>query len=69
MPTTCLTPSGARAGFHFSSTFVLTQLLVVMPMSAAEPYPNRPIRIVVPYAAGSGLDAVSRLIGNHLTSA
>jgi tripartite-type tricarboxylate transporter receptor subunit TctC len=36
---------------------------------AAEIYPNRPIRIVVPNTAGSGLDAVSRLIGSRFTAA
>ncbi len=34
---------------------------------AAKDYPSRPIRIVVPNTAGSGLDAVSRLVGRMLT--
>ena len=36
---------------------------------AAKAYPMRPLRIVVPNTAGSGLDAVSRLVGRKLTDA
>jgi tripartite-type tricarboxylate transporter receptor subunit TctC len=35
----------------------------------AQPYPNRPIKIVVPLTAGSPVDVVGRLIGNHLSAA
>ncbi len=32
----------------------------------AESYPNRPIRIVVPYAAGGAVDIVARIVGQAL---
>src|SRR5215217_1053346 len=32
----------------------------------AERYPQRPIRVVVPYPAGGGLDVISRVIGERL---
>lgn len=32
----------------------------------AQSYPSRPIRIVVPYPAGGGIDVMSRLIGQRL---
>lgn len=32
----------------------------------AQPYPSKPIRIVVPYPAGGGIDVLSRLIGARL---
>ena len=31
------------------------------------PYPNRPIKIIVPYSAGTGSDAVARAIGQNIT--
>lgn len=33
----------------------------------AQGYPNKPIRIVVPYPAGGGIDLIARAIGNQLT--
>jgi tripartite-type tricarboxylate transporter receptor subunit TctC len=32
----------------------------------AQAYPNKPIRIVVPYPAGGGLDVMARLLGDRL---
>jgi tripartite-type tricarboxylate transporter receptor subunit TctC len=34
---------------------------------AAATYPNRVIRVIVPYAAGGGIDVLARLIGQKLT--
>lgn len=31
----------------------------------AQPYPNRPIRVIIPYAAGGSLDVVARVIGQR----
>ena len=39
----------------------------VSPASLADTFPNRPIRIVVPYAPGGGSDTVGPLIGQKLT--
>jgi tripartite-type tricarboxylate transporter receptor subunit TctC len=35
----------------------------------AQPYPSKPIKIVVPLTAGSPVDVTGRLIGNHLSTA
>ncbi len=39
---------------------------IATPAWSQQAYPNRPIKIVVPYAAGGGADQVTRLIGQKL---
>lgn len=46
---------------------LLTALAVLASGGAlAQDYPTKPIKIVVPFAAGSGTDNVARLIGNEI---
>ncbi len=33
---------------------------------AQQPYPNRPIRIIVPYTPGTGIDILARVLGDRL---
>jgi tripartite-type tricarboxylate transporter receptor subunit TctC len=42
-------------------------LPVLSPAARAQAYPTRPIRFVVPLAAGGGLDFVARLFGEYLS--
>ena len=42
-------------------------VLALMPtMAPAQTYPNKPVRILVPYAAGGAVDVLARTIGNAL---
>lgn len=48
--------------------FIMTLMLgIVSPLAFA--YPDKPIRIVVPYTAGGGTDITARLFGNELATA
>lgn len=38
-------------------------------VQADEPYPTRPIRIIVPFSAGGGIDVLGRTIGQKLSEA
>jgi tripartite-type tricarboxylate transporter receptor subunit TctC len=45
-------------------------MVLVAPSAAhAQTYPNRPIKIIVPYAAGGAVDIVARAIGHPLAEA
>lgn len=46
----------------------LTGLQWITPVTAAESYPARPIRMTVPFTAGSTLDIFARLVGENLGS-
>jgi tripartite-type tricarboxylate transporter receptor subunit TctC len=48
---------------------VLGAAVVAPNPSPAQPYPSRPIKIVVPYAAGGAVDVVARTIGQPLAEA
>ncbi len=50
-------------------SFTWLLALTIAPPALAAEYPDRPIRIVVPFTAGSGTDLLARLIGPHLTQA
>ena len=46
----------------------LFSLLFTVPLSAQEQFPNRPIRIIVPFTAGGPSDIVARLMAPKMTA-
>lgn len=56
-----------RLAAWLGAAFVLCALwLIAQPASAQGKYPNKPVRIVVPYAAGGFPDTVARIVGQKL---
>ena len=49
--------------------FVLAVLGCSAPMHAAGGYPDRPLRLIVPYTAGGATDLLARGVGSRLTEA
>ena len=50
------------------SLLFFSALIVVPAAAAAQNYPSRPIRIIVPYAAGGAIDATARILAEPLGS-
>ncbi len=58
-----------KTAMNDSAHFLVLSLLPALPVAAAaQAYPNKPIRIVVPSSPGGGLDTVSRALGQQLTA-
>ncbi|CAN7305930.1 Bug family tripartite tricarboxylate transporter substrate binding protein [Variovorax sp. LjRoot178] len=48
-------------------TAACAAITLALPIAAQESYPSRPIRLVVPYAAGGATDFVARTLGDRLS--
>ncbi len=46
-----------------------TASIAMVQPALAQPYPSKPIRIIVPYQAGQGTDVATRYLADHLTKA
>ncbi|HYI88213.1 MAG TPA: tripartite tricarboxylate transporter substrate-binding protein, partial [Burkholderiales bacterium] len=50
-------------------SIVFLLLLATAPLAAAQTFPAKPIRVIVPSPPGDGSDVMARLIGEKLTAA
>ena len=48
---------------------VLCGMLTPLPAGAAEPFPSRPLKVVVPFPAGGPLDVLGRVVAQKLSDA
>src|SRR5215813_6580028 len=48
------------------SLFVLAVILA-LPLQGRAAYPERPITLIVPFAAGGPTDVISRIVGEHMS--
>src|SRR3954467_8084360 len=59
---------GQMPGRTVSSAAVLALSLFLVHPGHAQPYPARPVKIIVPTVAGGTVDVITRLIANDLSS-
>ena len=51
----------------FRLAFALVLSAFAVSSAFAQAYPNRPVRIVVPFPAGGGVDTMARIVGTKLS--
>src|SRR6266581_7709037 len=67
MPAKCSTLAKSREEGMRRLRFVLLLLAFALPAAARAEYPERPIRFIVPQAAGSATDTVARILAAELS--
>jgi tripartite-type tricarboxylate transporter receptor subunit TctC len=48
-------------------SFAVAVVLAAISLAAADNYPSKPIRVLVPFAAGGAVDTLARLVGQKLS--
>ncbi|GHC78939.1 MFS transporter [Pseudorhodoferax aquiterrae] len=57
-----------RSAFHRRHLLALCASAAFLPSVHAQAYPNKPIRVVVPYQAGGATDVIARVFGDKLAA-
>jgi tripartite-type tricarboxylate transporter receptor subunit TctC len=60
-------PHQSRRNFHQAALAGLGALVCAPSLAQGEPFPNRPIRIVAPFAPGGGTDFIARAVAAKLS--
>ena len=53
--------------WHLRTLLTCAAFVLALPIAQAQDYPNRPITLVVPYAAGGGNDAMARIVAERMS--
>ncbi|MGJ7525639.1 Bug family tripartite tricarboxylate transporter substrate binding protein [Variovorax sp. GB1P17] len=61
-----ITPN--RRALLCATAAVTTLLCALAPAHAQAPYPNKPVRMVVPFAAGGATDVLARVLGQKISA-
>jgi tripartite-type tricarboxylate transporter receptor subunit TctC len=59
-------PGSACRSRAFASTAAVASLAALLPRPSRAAYPERPIRIIVPFPPGGALDGVARVLSKAL---
>ena len=56
----------AKSGKWLGHFLIATGMALIVPNASAQDYPNKPIKMVIPYTPGGSIDTVGRLIADQL---